>query len=78
MNENDKDLNIFCSSNWYCVQAVRNEKRGEWNASQQVPTFYLSADVQGIVDEEHARKVAQSILGPDCAFAVFPFVPLAL
>ena len=66
MNENEK-------AKWYCVQAVRNEKRGEWNASQQVPTFYLSADFQGIVDEEHARKVAQRILGPHCAFAVFPF-----
>jgi hypothetical protein len=29
-----------------------------------VPTFYLNPDMQGIVDEHHARKIAQDILNP--------------
>ena len=75
MKQGTIETDGFCKSKWYCVQAVRKEKRGEWNASEQVPTFYLSADVQGITSEEHASKIAQDILGPDCAFAIFPFAP---
>jgi hypothetical protein len=30
----------------------------------QIPTFYLNADVQGIVDEQHAAKIARDIICP--------------
>lgn len=30
----------------------------------QVPTFFLDADIQGIVDCEHAVKIATSIVCP--------------
>lgn len=30
----------------------------------QVPTFFLDADIQGIVDAEHAVKIAKSIVCP--------------
>lgn len=33
-----------------------------WTSSVQVPTFYLCADVQGIMDEEQATRVARTIL----------------
>lgn len=28
------------------------------------PTFYLHPNVQGIVDNDHARRIAQDIVGP--------------
>lgn len=31
--------------------------------SEQVPTFYLDSQVQGILTEQHAIKVARDILG---------------
>ena len=38
----------------YCCQPTVN--------GQQVPTFYLHPDVQGIVSEEHAARIACRIL----------------
>ena len=32
--------------------------------SRQIPTFYLDERVQGIVSEDHARRIAWSILDP--------------
>lgn len=32
--------------------------------SRQVPTFYLNADVQGIVDADHARRIAEDVIDP--------------
>lgn len=29
-----------------------------------VPTFFLNEDVQGIVDEAHARKIVEDIVNP--------------
>lgn len=40
------------------IQATRG-------TSEQVPTFYLDAQVQGILNEEKAIKVARDILGFD-------------
>jgi uncharacterized protein YabE (DUF348 family) len=33
-------------------------------ATTQIPTFYLNADVQGIMDEEGCKKVARDIVDP--------------
>lgn len=30
--------------------------------TRQVPTFYLNADVQGIVNEAHAERIARGLL----------------
>lgn len=32
--------------------------------TKQIPTFYLNADVQGIVDEKHAEQIAREIVCP--------------
>lgn len=52
----------------YAIVAMRhfaNVTNGgyEWLGSTQVPTFYLDENVQGIVDEDHAREIALEILG---------------
>lgn len=39
----------------YAVQATVN--------GRQVPTFYLLANVQGIVNAEHAAAIAREIIG---------------
>ncbi len=51
----------------YAVTAtvVVTETDGEgksWQATKQIPTFYLDENVQGIVDEAHAEKIAREIL----------------
>lgn len=38
----------------YCIQATVN--------GRQVPTFYLDAQVQGIISIKHAERVARKIL----------------
>ena len=39
----------------YQVQANRN--------GVELPTFFLSADVQGIVSNDHARRIAMDVIG---------------
>ena len=47
----------------YAVTAtVETEGKGGYSGVRQIPTFYLDERVQGIVSEEHARKVALDIL----------------
>jgi len=36
----------------------------------QVPTFFLSADVQGIVGQAHAERIAREIVGPVSGLSV--------
>lgn len=48
----------------YVVHATVVKKRGGWTSSVQVPTFLLDADVQGIVSEEHAERVARQVVDP--------------
>jgi hypothetical protein len=31
---------------------------------KKIPTFYLNADVQGILNEDHAKEIAQEIIYP--------------
>lgn len=40
---------------WYQIDAVRN--------GCELPTFFLDADIQGIVTNEQAAKVAFNLLG---------------
>ena len=35
-----------------------------WTITKQIPFFYLDGEVQGILNEEHAKKIAKSILNP--------------
>lgn len=30
----------------------------------QIPTFFLDENIQGIVDREHARKIAAQVINP--------------
>jgi len=34
-----------------------------WMRTSQIPTFYLDSNMQGIVDSDHAEKIARRILG---------------
>ena len=50
------------------VQTVRG-----WATQFQIPTFFLRADVQGIISAEHAERVARDILTasrPSCVFTI--------
>lgn len=48
----------------YTVQVqVVTEKDG-WSTSIGCPTFLLSDDVQGIVNEDHAARIARSVVNP--------------
>lgn len=35
-----------------------------WQTTRQVPTFYLNENVQGIISEEHAKRIARAIVNP--------------
>lgn len=52
--------------NLYAIQAVRDHSMQSsgrvWHSTEQLPTFYLDADVQGIVDETHAARIALKLL----------------
>lgn len=47
----------------YAIAAAMNttDEHG-WTATRQLPTFFLNADTQGIVDADHAEKIAHDIL----------------
>ncbi len=48
----------------YAVTATRN--------GRQIPTFYLDASVQGIMDADHAERIAADIVGKDADICVCP------
>ena len=48
----------------YAITAQLLTSDGDYTGSKQIPTFYLDERVQGIVSEEHARRIAWSILDP--------------
>lgn len=51
--------------NAYTVQGtVTHVTADGWRGTVQVPTFYLSADVQGIRDAAHAERIARDIIDP--------------
>lgn len=53
----------------YAISATQTRYREDehgriWVSERQVPTFYLDENVQGIVDEDHAVRIAEDILRP--------------
>ena len=53
----------------YCIQgSITHHTTDQYCCScritKQIPTFYLDANVQGIVNEEHAIQIATEIVCP--------------
>lgn len=48
----------------YAVSATVNRHDKDGVVTIQVPTFYLDANVQGIVNKEHAKIIAGEIINP--------------
>lgn len=48
----------------YAITASVHTQQGEWKGVRHLPTFYLDENVQGIVSEEHAAKIARDIINP--------------
>lgn len=47
------------------IERKTTDKRWEeWTRTTSVPTFLLSADVQGIVSDDHACRIATDLLNP--------------
>lgn len=47
---------------FYVLQGTMVEKTSQGSTMRQVPTFYLSRSIQGIVSKEHAKEIAIDIL----------------
>jgi hypothetical protein len=55
----------------YSVQAsVSNVSKYGWVSVRHLPTFYLDSQVQGIIDSEHAKRIAREIVDPFYVLAV--------
>lgn len=52
---------------YYCIVAQIERTNDGWTRSTQVPTFYLHAAVQGIVDANHACRIAADVVGAGMA-----------
>ena len=51
--------------NTYAVQAAVSYTDNEgWRGTYATPTFYLDGNVQGIVNEAHAERVALDVIDP--------------
>lgn len=48
---------------YYISVQVVEENRDGSRTSWGLPTFVLDSDVQGIVDREHAERIAKDMLG---------------
>lgn len=48
----------------YAIYASIQNKTEGWIGVKQLPMFYLDSNVQGIVDTDHARYIANCILNP--------------
>lgn len=44
--------------------SVKGTVREDWSRTRQVPTFFLDPRVQGIVSEDHAKRIALDIIDP--------------
>lgn len=49
---------------FYAVTANMTTEADGWTSTRHLPTFYLCANAQGIVSEEHAERIARDILDP--------------
>ncbi len=59
------------TSTTYAITATVTREGVGWQQSRQIPAFYLDSNVQGIVSEEHAQKVAMAIIDPFDTCQVF-------
>ena len=48
----------------YSITATITRTTPEGTTTKGIPTFCLNSNVQGIVDAEHAEKIALDILNP--------------
>lgn len=48
----------------WAITATITHRINNWESVRQVPTFYLNATVQGILTEDHAKRVAFGIIDP--------------
>ena len=48
----------------YCIQGTVTRPSGKGTISPQFSTFYLMPDVQGILDANGAKRIAEGILNP--------------
>lgn len=48
----------------YAITAVFHRRVGDWETTRTTPTFYLDENVQGILNEDHAKLVARRVLDP--------------
>lgn len=46
------------------VRRITDEHGIGWDKTVQLPTFYLDENVQGIINAEHAVKIASQIICP--------------
>lgn len=46
----------------YTIQARASYPINGWRRNVQLPTFYLDADVQGIVSAQHAETIAREMI----------------
>jgi hypothetical protein len=46
----------------YTITATYAANKGDWVSTGQVPTFFLDSTVQGMFDEEHAKRIAADVL----------------
>lgn len=46
------------------VTHTKSEGGNIWSSTRQVPTFFLDEAVQGIVDTNHARRIARDVIDP--------------
>lgn len=58
-------------SGLYAVCASLQTKTADgWARTTQLPTFFLDASVQGIVDTDHAERIARDIVGENSIISV--------
>lgn len=46
----------------YAISATVETQDGKYSGMRQIPTFYLDENVQGILDETGATKIALNVL----------------
>lgn len=47
------------ASTRYAVNVQTETRNGKWTGAISSPTFYLDANVQGIVSEDHAKRIVE-------------------
>jgi len=63
---------------FWIVTATRTIQNDDWTVTEQVPTFVLDGWVQGIVNEDHAKRIAERVLIGDDTSGTGPFMQQGL